>query len=97
MNALYPSVARSGGESYLSVSAFWVYTRTTVDTYVVARVCSKSVIPDEDRKHDEDCEGARKRNLPTVGEASKKRLGFEDLNGKGREEPAYAAVPTVPA
>ena len=34
---------------------------------------------------------------PTVGEASKKLQGFEDLNGKGREEPAFATIPIVSA
>ena len=29
--------------------------------------------------------------------ASKKRRGFEDFNGKRREEPAFATIPTVSA
>ena len=34
---------------------------------------------------------------PTVEEAPKKFRGFEDLNGKRREEPAVATIPTLSA
>ena len=91
----------------MCLSAFWVYTRTTVDTYVVARVflfCPSSqyppvvsqLPPDEDRTFmTRDVKGAI--SGPTVGEASKKFRGFEDLNGKRREEPAVATIPTLSA
>ena len=80
--------------------AFWVYTRTTVDTYVVARVflfCPSSqyrpvVIsyPPERRSISGECYRPPEKS---VEEAS----GFEDLNGKRREEPAFATIPTVSA
>ena len=69
-----------------------------------ARLSSSRCIRDrgvhEDRKHDEDCEGGEKWDLPVLLKSyrvSEKRRGFEDLNGKRREEPAFATIPTVSA
>ena len=44
----------------------------------------------EDRKHDEDCGGAQEEF--TCRRSVEEALGFEDLNGKGREEPAFATI-----
>ena len=58
----------------------------------------------EDPKHDEDCEGGEKWDLPLLLESLRRggsRRSFEavmrGLEWEAEEEPAFATIPTVPA
>ena len=67
--------------------------------------CIKNRGVHEDRKHDEDCEGGEKWDLPLLLQSLRRgglaRRSFEavmrGLEWEAEEEPAFATIPTVSA